>query len=555
MALTKLTTNSIKDSEVKTADINALAVTEATLAADSITTAKILDGTVAAADLNATQDWSSKTITVADSAFNTTNFNIALLGFKMAVNDSITVFNLVDGVVDEFHSEDGADEGEGSNDTYCASSDWYINSTQPTGAALAISAGFSTTAITEPDTSVTATNPAVGSGTDGTFTVPTGATSVNIQAWGAGAGSAASMLGGGGGYAEGTLAVTASQVLYTVIGEGTTYGPDPATTSWGHFDTTAANDGGSEGASAAMPGAGLSGVFTAEIAASGDAAPLLPAVAIVAGGGGGTGYDGEGPNGGSGGGATGQAASPPSSPTGDGGEQSNADGGAAGGGSQTAGGQGGSPGGNPGVALSGGRGEGVTPTSNGAGGGGAGYYGGGGGEGNGGAGGGGSSYFSHPQITSGSTEEGGSPTPDKGGGITQPNYVSGTNEGKAGNNSEDGYTLITASAPASATTTNVVSNAFTAGSAPSTARIVVFQENVDTPTLNTDIIASVSRDGGTTFTTATLSDAGYVTGASGQRILTGSATVSGQPSGTAMRWKLALANNAVKIHGVSLSWA
>ena len=43
MALTKLTTNSIKDGEVKTADINALAVTEAKLAADSITTAKILD--------------------------------------------------------------------------------------------------------------------------------------------------------------------------------------------------------------------------------------------------------------------------------------------------------------------------------------------------------------------------------------------------------------------------------------------------------------------------------------------------------------------------------
>ena len=27
--------------------------------------------------------------------------NIGLLGFKMAVNDSLTVFNLVDGVVDE----------------------------------------------------------------------------------------------------------------------------------------------------------------------------------------------------------------------------------------------------------------------------------------------------------------------------------------------------------------------------------------------------------------------------------------------------------------------
>ena len=82
----------------------------------------------------------------------------------------------------------------------------------------------------------------------------------------------------------------------------------------------------------------------------------------------------------------------------------------------------------------------------------------------------------------------------------------------------------------------------------------MFQENVDSPTLNTDIIASISRDGGSNFTNATLSDSGYVTGTSGQRILTGTATISGQPSGTSMRWKLALANNAAKIHGVSLQW-
>ena len=30
-------------------------------------------------------------------------FNTSLLGFKMAVNEGLTVFNLVDGVVDEFH--------------------------------------------------------------------------------------------------------------------------------------------------------------------------------------------------------------------------------------------------------------------------------------------------------------------------------------------------------------------------------------------------------------------------------------------------------------------
>jgi len=51
----------------------------------------------------------------------------------MAVNDGLTVFNLVDGVVDEFHDESGTDEAEGSNDLYCASNDYYINSTQPSG--------------------------------------------------------------------------------------------------------------------------------------------------------------------------------------------------------------------------------------------------------------------------------------------------------------------------------------------------------------------------------------------------------------------------------------
>ena len=122
--------------------------------------------------------------------------------------------------------------------------------------------------------------------------------------------------------------------------------------------------------------------------------------------------------------------------------------------------------------------------------------------------------------------------------------------------SSDGYVLLTVTPiSASATSTTIVSTAFTASSVPTTSRIVVFEENVDTPTLNTDIIASISRDGGSTFTTATLSDSGYVTGSSGQRILTGQATISGQPSGQSMRWKLALANNAVKIHGVSLQWS
>ena len=212
--------------------------------------------------------------------------------------------------------------------------------------------------------------------------------------------------------------------------------------------------------------------------------------------------------------------------------------------------------------MAGGRGATCDPN---AGGGGDGFYGGGGGGSRNPTGpsdvrtgGGGSSYYGHPQITSGSTEAGG---PDyRGGGITQPGYVAGTNEGvrmavtSGYAFGEDGYVLLTGGIPAAQTTT-IVSNAFTASTAPSTSRIVVFQENIDSITLNTDVIASISRDGGSNYTNVTLADEGYVVGTSGQRILTGVVSVAGQPSGTNMRWKLALANNQSKIHGVSLSWA
>ena len=71
--------------------------------------------------------------------------------------------------------------------------------------------------------------------------------------------------------------------------------------------------------------------------------------------------------------------------------------------------------------------------------------------------------------------------------------------------------------------------------------------------MNTDIIASISRDGGSNFTNVTSSDSGYVTESSGQRILVGTVDISGQLITNEM--KLALANNvASKIHGVSLQW-
>ncbi len=531
--------------------------------------------------------------------------NVGLLGFKMAVNDSLTVFNLVDGVVDEFHDESGTDEGEGSNDTYCSTNDNYINTvTTP----AAISAGFTTTTVTEADTSTAGTNP-YGNGyyrcgpvpsaqapcgtkrkgsaaTFGTFTVPTGMTSLNIQVWGAAGGTTNKPCssGGAGGYAEGTLAVTATQALYVSAGEGGyAYGPSgPAGVGSNSGGYISFFGGGEGGGGTGNGGGGLAGVLSV----TDNNLDSAPEAYIVAGAGGGGGYGGGSQEplnalagtAGGGGGLIGYAGA-------GGGAQNSESGYAGGGGSQTAGGVGGdlnnpnineapqadqrgwnapsntgAPYGNrPGGLFYGGEGHSFS------GGGGAGYYGGGGGGFGGSSGdiidsggGGGSSYVGHPQITSGSTEDSNGL---ESGGVTQPGYVADTGEALTAPSSplapgEDGFVLLTGTATTTTTSsTTIVSNAFTAGSAPTTSRIVIFQETVGSHSLNTDLVASVSRDNGSNFTTITLADEGYVTGSSGQRILAGVATISGQPSGTSMRWKLALANNQSKIHGVSLSWA
>jgi hypothetical protein len=535
MALSKVTANGITDNAVTTAKIACGAVEESDLAANAVTSAKITDGTIAAADLNSTVDLSGKTVTLPLSATSVVDQNIALLGFKMAVNEGLTVFNLVDGIVDEFHDESGTDEGEGTNDTYCSSNDNYVNQASP----VSNPANFTVSTVTEATTSAAGTNPAQGTICRASFTVPTGVTSVTVRMFGGGGGVGNnSQNGGGGGFVEGEAAVTASQVLDIYVGEGgggdSEGAPSPPTTL---------NGGGVGGGFGTGPEAGGGGagsfIFASETASANDlSSPDQPKLFMAAGGGGG---GGELSSGGSGGGLIGNAGG-----TEPGTEQVSANGENGGGGDQEQGGSG---------PIESGAFEGApgNPQQSNNGGGGSGYYGGGGGDSE-YSGGGGSSYYGHPQVTGGATEdgEGASGTPGS------PGFTS--NVGKGGNYTSpgydgyDGFVLLDYNTPGATTSTTIVSNAFTASSAPSTSRIVVFQENVATPTLNTDIIASISRDGGSTFTTATLADSGYVTGSSGQRILTGTATVSGQPSGTNMRWKLALANNAVKIHGVSLQW-
>ena len=99
---------------------------EGSLGQSSVTSDNITDGTIVNADISPSAAIANAkvpgigtlctTATSINATVGAVEQNIALLGFKMAVNDGLTIFNLVDGVVDEFHDESGTDEAEGSND-------------------------------------------------------------------------------------------------------------------------------------------------------------------------------------------------------------------------------------------------------------------------------------------------------------------------------------------------------------------------------------------------------------------------------------------------------
>ena len=98
MPLTTIKSSNIKDSEVKNVDISPTAAID-----------------------------SSKVTGLDVSQLETNAFNIGVLGFKMAVSEGLTIYNLVDGVVDEFNDETGIDTGENSNAIYDSTSDFYSN--------------------------------------------------------------------------------------------------------------------------------------------------------------------------------------------------------------------------------------------------------------------------------------------------------------------------------------------------------------------------------------------------------------------------------------------
>jgi hypothetical protein len=102
----------------------------------------------------------------------------------------------------------------------------------------------------------------------------------------------------------------------------------------------------------------------------------------------------------------------------------------------------------------------------------------------------------------------------------------------------------------------IVSRAYTASSTPDTARLAI-QANPTSAgyALNTDLTAAVSRDGGTTWATTTLSQMGTPLEDGSVVYQDLSVNLSGQPSGTSMRYRIIAQNSKpITIYGVVLQW-
>ena len=464
-------------------------------------------------------------------------FNVGLLGFKMAVQEGLTIFNLIDGVVDEFNSEDGIDTAENTNALYDATSDFYTNQQESTypGSPYIVSD------FTSP----------------GTYTAPATTSAINLL-----------VVGGGGGGGDGHPSYTAG----AGGAGGLIYLNNLPVTAGGTYSVTIGEGG--EGKGYPGPGVADDGGDTTFV--------YSPSVNIIGEGGGGAGYtSGSQRPGGSGGGLSNQytlthtggtgtqstnhpvtglsdfegTPYPNSPPTfsAEGSEQVGSFGnpsagpqvyGLGGGGAGSANFNWPNPQGY-GAGTSGGEAldynilDGSTAVAF-AGGGGAGYsYPAGAGEG-------------------GEGDEGGT----SGGEIGSKNAVANTGGGggggalSEGGDGADGRVVVATSRTlVSNTSMTLISDTFTASSTPSKARLVVFAEIPDD--LNTDINASVTRDN-TTFNAVTLTDEGFQAGSSGIKIFSGSTPLTGSASPQVqLRWKIVGSSltGANKIHGVSLQWA
>ena len=547
-----------------------------------ITGDNITDGSVTTDDLNAAAKSSGATDGNA--------FNIGVLGFKIAVNEGLTIFNLVDGVVDEFNDESGIDTAENATSPYDSSSDFYSNLDGPNP-------------IPSPQASLTQ----ITSSGPGTFANEPTTTVVKVFALaggGAGGGGGYGSGGGGGGGAGGVVLdadvpVTGGASVAINVGAGgegmfqpnhPSY-PNPNVSApwrpveWPTYGPQTGGPGGAtvpQGGTRSKPGGDTTfgPTITAEGGGSGGHAytvnepsydPLFPSLEYTdgapGGSGGGAGYS----EGTVGEGETGENRHPAGDLTQqgfDGGQMnpgSNYSGGGGGGAGAVGGNAPPSEGGDGGAGIAVGppnpqlnwfpAGYGHPDGSVGGGGGGGSYN--PGSKTEGGTGGGGDgSHYPGPTTTPAENSRGedGVANTGGGGGSFAGSPGGGYADHRGGLGGSGQLVVLEMESLTTATSSTLVSDTFTANSVPTKARIVLFAEINDD--LNTDVAVSATRDN-TTYDAITLTDTGYVSGSSGTKIFTGSTPLTGTASPQVqVRWKIVGSNQTAenKIHGVALQW-
>ena len=515
------------DDTVTAAKIQDDAVTAAKIATNAVGNAEMADDAVGIAELSATGTASATTFLRGDNSWavpTDTVYNdagvqddIALLGFKVASNGSLAKYNLVDQSVDAFEDASGVDASASTGENRNSAGKYYSGAAAASGGTITTYGSYTVHSFT----STGNTDFVVGQ---------SGNVDVLVVAGGGGGGAGHAGGGGAGGFrTAATHAVTAQTYTVTVGAGGVGGVYSVSTCASGDdsvFDTITSTGGGFAGANN-EPG------HSAPIADGGDGGS----------GGGGSrtsspslhGYGGDGNT-------------PSTSPVQgyDGGDSVVGAGnwtGAGGGGASAVGGNAsGTTGGDGGNGATNDYQTGVSQTY--AGGGGAG----GDTAGSGGTGGGGNGGC----CTGGSAAVGTPGTDGLGGGGGGSRETNGGDGG-------DGIVVVryTGSLGAYANMT-LVSESTTAQATPTKGDIVMTYTNgIGTATVNTDIKAYASRDNGTTYTQMTLASQG-TTG--GHTILTAhDVDISGQPSGTSMRYKITTHNQSAsketRIQAVSLGWS
>tara|TARA_Y100000296_G_scaffold82424_1_gene111522 strand:+ start:146 stop:1666 length:1521 start_codon:yes stop_codon:yes gene_type:complete len=506
MVLTKIPGSLIVDDAITSAKITDTTITNAKMALDPSNASNLSSGDVPLAQLG----------NVPDPDLTAQKGDIALLAFKTQANGNLAKYNLVDQTVDAFEDATGIDASASTGETR-SSGNYY------SGAAGVDATGGTITKV--------GGNTIHTFGVGNTNFVVPGSANVSwlVVGGGGGAGYDAGGGGGAGGFRAGASHAVTAQT-YTVVvgagGAGSSSGAANGTNgSDSSFDTVTSNGGGGGGTGGAgfIGSSGGSGGGSRMRSAQSGGAGNTPSITPITGetttvqGYAGGGHDGVGGSNNTSGGGGGSSAV-----------------GVDGAASQSSG-------------TYGNGGAGTVSTITGSS---VTYAGGGGGagEGTGRAGSGGSGGGGNGANGSGAVD-GVDGTGGGGGG-------GGGTPGDGGN----GVVVISYSDASFATYTNMtlVSNSVTAEAQPTKADVVLTYTNgAGTATINTDLITSVSRDNGTTYTPVTLASQG-TTG--GHTILTANnVDISGQPAGTSMRWKVATINQSAskdtRIHAVSLGWS